>query len=101
MKHSATTPSTAQTPIPHERIALRAYEKWVKRGRPAGTDVQDWIEAEAELRAEQATGAATTGSTTGTSAAAPTPTAAAAKPGAKPAAKPAGSGWTSPTGQRY
>jgi hypothetical protein len=33
---------------------MRAYEKWVKRGRPQGTDVQDWIEAETELRAEMA-----------------------------------------------
>jgi hypothetical protein len=40
--------------IPHEKIAMRAYEKWCKRGRPQGTDKQDWIEAEAELRAEYA-----------------------------------------------
>jgi len=38
--------------IPHEKIAMRAYEKWVKRGRPQGTDVQDWAEAEAELKSE-------------------------------------------------
>ena len=38
--------------IPHERIAMRAYEKWVKRGRPVGSPEQDWMEAEAELRAE-------------------------------------------------
>jgi hypothetical protein len=38
--------------IPHEKIAMRAYEKWVKRGRPNGTDQKDWMEAEAELRAE-------------------------------------------------
>lgn len=44
--------TTPTTPLPHEQIAMRAYEKWVKRGRPAGTDVQDWMEAEAELRAE-------------------------------------------------
>jgi hypothetical protein len=31
---------------------MRAYEKWVKRGRPHGHDVQDWVEAEAELKAE-------------------------------------------------
>lgn len=40
------------TQIPHEKIAQRAYEKWVKRGRPQGSDRQDWMEAEAELRAE-------------------------------------------------
>jgi hypothetical protein len=40
--------------IPHDKIAMRAYEKWVKRGRPHGTDQQDWAEAEAELKAEHA-----------------------------------------------
>ncbi len=40
--------------VPHEKIAMRAYEKWVKRGRPHGSDVQDWVEAENELRAEMA-----------------------------------------------
>ncbi len=45
-------PSTMPLKIPHEKIAMRAYEKWCKRGRPQGTDLQDWIEAEAELRAE-------------------------------------------------
>ncbi len=38
--------------LPHEKIAMRAYEKWVKRGRPQGTEMQDWIEAENELKAE-------------------------------------------------
>jgi hypothetical protein len=52
MGHAATPATTLK--IPHEKIAMRAYEKWVKRGRPHGSDVQDWIEAEAELRAEMA-----------------------------------------------
>src|SRR5262249_48098486 len=30
----------------------RAYEKWLSRGRPVGTEMQEWLEAEAELRAE-------------------------------------------------
>jgi hypothetical protein len=33
-------------------VAVRAYENWVKRGRPAGTPEQDWLKAEQELRAE-------------------------------------------------
>jgi hypothetical protein len=49
-----TQPGTTPTKIPHEKIAMRAYEKWCQRGRPNGTDKQDWMEAEAELRAEQA-----------------------------------------------
>ncbi len=57
MSRVATPPlaQPAKTPhgqIPHEKIAMRAYEKWVKRGRPQGTDVQDWAEAEAELKSE-------------------------------------------------
>ncbi len=49
----STQPSTlSPTAIPQEKIAMRAYEKWVKRGKPQGTDMQDWLEAEAELKAE-------------------------------------------------
>jgi hypothetical protein len=40
--------------VPHDRIAQRAYEKWLKRGCVHGHDTQDWMEAEAELRAEMA-----------------------------------------------
>ena len=42
--------------VPPDKIAQRAYEKWVKRGMQHGSDVQDWLEAEAELRAEMARG---------------------------------------------
>ena len=55
---SPTTPpygqpqGVVQVRIPHEKIAMRAFEKWVQRGRPCGTELQDWLEAEAELRAE-------------------------------------------------
>ncbi|MCI0379461.1 MAG: DUF2934 domain-containing protein [Gemmataceae bacterium] len=38
--------------VPHEKIAMRAYEKWCKRGCPQGTEQQDWFEAEKELRQE-------------------------------------------------
>src|SRR5262249_50395983 len=58
-------------PIPTDRIAQRAYEKWLRRGQQHGSDTQDWAEAEAELRAEQ-------------EAAAPPP-----------------NKWQSPTGQRF
>jgi hypothetical protein len=43
---------TTSTQVPRERIAQRAYEKWQKRGCLHGYDLQDWVEAEAELRAE-------------------------------------------------
>ena len=35
-----------------EMIAQRAYQKWLAGGCPNNTDVQDWLEAEAELKAE-------------------------------------------------
>ena len=38
--------------IPHDKIAARAYEIWVRKGKPHGLDLQNWAEAEAELRAE-------------------------------------------------
>jgi hypothetical protein len=80
----STTPSTTSVVIPHEKIAMRAYEKWVKRGRPLGTDVQDWVEAEAELKAEL-TPSARSSTSRGTTSTSST----------------GSSGWTSPTGQRY
>src|SRR5262249_23077832 len=39
------TPANAPVKVPHEKIAMRAYEKWCQRGRPQGTDKQDWMEA--------------------------------------------------------
>ena len=38
--------------IPHDKIAARAAEIWERNGHPHGQDVQNWMEAEAELRAE-------------------------------------------------
>jgi hypothetical protein len=55
-----TPPSQAKVQIPHERIAKRAYEKWMKRGCPQGTEFQDWLEAEAELVAEASRGTSNT-----------------------------------------
>ena len=49
---STTSPGANATMVPTDKIAMRAYEKWCKRGRPPGSDKQDWYEAEAELRAE-------------------------------------------------
>ena len=44
--------STDSAPPPPEKIAVRAYEQWCQRGRPGdGSDCQDWIAAEQELRA--------------------------------------------------
>ncbi len=56
------TPPQAQstnTPSPsvsQEKIAQRAYEKWLKRGQPQGTEMMDWLEAETELKYETSRG---------------------------------------------
>jgi hypothetical protein len=34
------------------RIRLRAYELYLTRGGAAGTDVDDWLQAEREIRAD-------------------------------------------------
>jgi Protein of unknown function (DUF2934) len=49
-------PSPSGVAPSHEAIARRAYLKWQARGRPSGTDLQDWLEAEAELKAELSQG---------------------------------------------
>jgi Protein of unknown function (DUF2934) len=41
-------------PAPTELIAARAYQIFVRRGRGPGDPVDDWRQAEAEVRAETA-----------------------------------------------
>lgn len=55
-----TPPATPAVKVPHDKIAQRAYEKWVKRGQSHGNHVQDWLEAETELRQEFARASGTT-----------------------------------------
>lgn len=33
-----------------EQISIRAYEIWLRKGRPIGQDEANWLEAEAELK---------------------------------------------------
>lgn len=40
---------TLPADVNSELVKIRAYEKWVQRGRPCGTALQDWLEAEAEV----------------------------------------------------
>jgi len=47
-----TAPPMPGVAVPREKIAMRAYEKWLKSGCQHGCDYQHWIEAEAELKAE-------------------------------------------------
>ncbi len=44
----------AHASVPLEKVAARAYQKWMQKGCKHGNDQQDWIEAEAELKAELA-----------------------------------------------
>jgi hypothetical protein len=34
-----------------EQVAIRAYYRWLARGKPLGTDWEDWFEAERQLAA--------------------------------------------------
>jgi Protein of unknown function (DUF2934) len=34
-----------------ERIAFHAYHRWLSRGKPIGTDWEDWFDAERDLQA--------------------------------------------------
>ena len=43
-------PSFTESRPDADRIAQRAYERYEARGREDGHDMDDWIEAERELR---------------------------------------------------
>jgi hypothetical protein len=45
-----TSPAYGQASPTHEQIAERAYQLWEERGRIHGRDMEDWLNAEAQLR---------------------------------------------------
>lgn len=53
--HSPTAGNDGQNQVPpdraqqEERIRRRAHEIWRQRGGQAGSDVEDWLQAEAEI----------------------------------------------------
>jgi Protein of unknown function (DUF2934) len=49
------TPPSVPEPIPHEEIKVRAYFRYINRGSLDGFAVEDWLEAERELREEAET----------------------------------------------
>ena len=51
---TATTQSATPSGLPLDKVAALAYQKWIKKGCKHGGDRQDWLEAEAELKAEMA-----------------------------------------------
>jgi len=53
---SASTNNGKQVTMPEltpDEIAIRAQEIYVNSGRQAGRDVENWLEAEAQLKAER------------------------------------------------
>jgi hypothetical protein len=46
--------STIEIKVSEERIAIRAFERWMGRGCPACDGSEDWFAARAELEAEMA-----------------------------------------------
>ncbi len=63
MKSRSTSDSTSnvkqtQTPAVEENIRRRAYELYEQRGRSEGRDLDDWLQAEAELTGKSKTAAA-------------------------------------------
>lgn len=46
------SPSTQPRPPTQEQIAALAHAIWVDRGRPEGRDLDNWLEAERQLRGE-------------------------------------------------
>lgn len=45
-------PAQAQSSVPTDKVAMLAYQKWIKAGCKHGCDKQHWFEAEAEIKAE-------------------------------------------------
>ena len=55
---SSTMPTDAVTNVTDEEIARRAYDLYLARGRQHGHDVEDWLQAERELRTQRRSSAA-------------------------------------------
>ncbi len=49
-KGAETATEQSEVHVTHEQIAAKAKEIWVKRGAPAGQDLEIWLEAERVLR---------------------------------------------------
>ena len=50
---SAASNANAKELALYERIAQRAYELYEQRGRQAGSALEDWIQAEREIRSAE------------------------------------------------
>ena len=68
---AAELPRFDDQPIEFDRVAQRAYERYEARGRQDGNDMEDWLEAERELR-QAGTSSRNTGSDGRTDSSGPT-----------------------------
>lgn len=55
---SSRMPTDAVTNVTDEQIARRAYDLYLARDRQHGHDVEDWLQAERELRPQRRSSAA-------------------------------------------
>ncbi|HVS54242.1 MAG TPA: DUF2934 domain-containing protein [Opitutaceae bacterium] len=49
MKAKPLNGTSTLKPATHEQIAALAHELWLAQGRPAGSDIDIWLEAERQL----------------------------------------------------
>src|SRR5215212_9004564 len=54
MKQNSSTDSSTYQLLGPDAISRRAYELWEKEGRPEGSDLRHWLQAEQDLRSSQA-----------------------------------------------
>lgn len=53
MTSAPSASSSTRRDLSHAEIEKRAYEIWCGRGRPSGTELENWLEAERQLGAER------------------------------------------------
>jgi hypothetical protein len=53
-KTPVNSPLNATEPPDHQQVLIRAYELYRQRGGEDGHDVEDWLQAEAEITVQQA-----------------------------------------------
>jgi len=56
---SDTNKTSASGTVTQEAVRARAFQLWVRAGKRNGHELEDWLEAERQLRAEAAPAAAT------------------------------------------
>jgi hypothetical protein len=50
LTHKINMVNRSDTPLDPETVEAMAYQLWLQRGCPIGSDQEDWYRAEAELR---------------------------------------------------